>query len=215
MKESPVQRFMWRPKRVPLGMALTLFCLGSAESVRADSKVYQDVLHSTGLVEVPHPEGRITYGTCWLVDDEHGLALTGEHLVKAAAEAVVYFPAYRGGTAIPEFAHYHRHGAAVRGRVVHRDEHRDLAALQLDSLPDPVKAMPLAGQSAGPGDSVPSVGNSGALVGLLWRYTAGKVRSVYQAEILTEDGLVKARIIETQSPINAGDSGGPLVNDRG
>jgi hypothetical protein len=100
MQESPVQRFMRRPKRVLLGVALTLFCLASAESVRADSKVYQDLLHSTGLVEVPHPKGWVTYGTCWLVDDEHGLALTAQHLVMAAAEVVVYFPAYRDGTAL-------------------------------------------------------------------------------------------------------------------
>jgi len=123
LKESPMQRFMRRPKHLLLGVALPLFCLASAASVRADSKVYQDVLHSTGLVEVPHPEGRITYGTCWLVD-EHGLALTGQHVVKDAVEVVVYFPAYRDGTAIPELAHYHRHVAAVHGRVVHRDTHR-------------------------------------------------------------------------------------------
>src|SRR5262249_20066156 len=135
-----MQRFMRRPKRLLLGVALPLFCLASAESVRADSKVYQDVLLSTGLVDVPHPEGRITYGTGWLVDDEHGLALTGQPLVKAAAEVVVYFPAYRDATAIPELAHYHRHVAAVHGRVVHRDTDRDLAVLQLDSLPDHVKA---------------------------------------------------------------------------
>jgi hypothetical protein len=75
--------------------------------------------------------------------------------------------------------------------------------------------MPLAAQSAGPGDTVHSVGNSGVLAGKLWRYTAGKVRSVYQAEILTGAGRLIARVIETQSPINGGDSGGPLVNDRG
>ena len=34
--------------------------------------------------------------------------------------------------------------------------------------------------------------------------TAGTVRSVYQAEILTQEGLLKARILETQSPINGG-----------
>ena len=210
-----MQRFRWRPKRLLLGVALPLFCLASAESARADSKVYQDVLHSTGLVEAPHPEGRITYGTCWLMDDEHRLALTAQHVVKAAAEVVVYFPAYRDGTVIHELAHYHRHVAAVRGWVVHSDMDRDLAVLQLDGLPDHVKALPLAAQSAGPGDTVHSVGNSGVLEGKLWRYTAGKVRSVYQAEIRTEDALLKLRVIETQSPINGGDSGGPLVNDRG
>ena len=190
-----MQRFRWRPKRLLLGVALPLFCLASAESARADSKVYQDVLHSTGLVEAPHPEGRITYGTCWLMDDEHRLALTAQHVVKAAAEVVVYFPAYRDGTVIHELAHYHRHVAAVRGWVVHSDMDRDLAVLQLDGLPDHVKALPLAAQSAGPGDTVHSVGNSGVLEGKLWRYTAGKVRSVYQAEIRTEDALLKLRVI--------------------
>jgi len=208
-----MQRFMRRPKRLLLGAALTLFCLASAEFVRADSKVYLNLLHSTGLVEVPHPESRITYGTCCLVDHEQRLALTSQHLVRGAEEVLVYFPVYRG-TVIPELAHYHRYVAAVHGRVVHRDAHRDLALLHLDSLPDHVQAL-LLGESVGPGDTVHSVGNSGVLAGKLWRYTAGKVRSVYQAAILTEDGLLNARVVETQSAINGGDSGVPLVNDRG
>jgi hypothetical protein len=41
------------------------------------------------------------------------------------------------------------------------------------------------------------------------------VRSVYQARILQENQLLKARIVETELPINPGDSGGPLVNDSG
>ena len=210
-----MQRLIRRTKRVLVRVALILLCLASAESLQADSKIYQDVLRSTGLVEVPRPEGRVTYGTCWLVDDKHRLALTSQHVVKNAAEVVVYFPSYRDDTAIPELAHYHRQVAAVHGRVVHRDSHRDLTALQLDSLPDHVKVIPLAARSAGPGDTVHAVGNSGVLMGKLWRYTAGKVRSVYEAEILTDNSLLKARIIETQSPFNGGDSGGPLVNDSG
>jgi S1-C subfamily serine protease len=215
IQESAMQRSIWRPKRLLLGVTFTLFCLACAESARADSKIYQDVLLSTGLVEVPHPEGRTSYGTCWVVDDEHKLALTSDHLVKAEGEVVVYFPAYRDGTVIPELAHYHRHVAAIHGRVLRRGTQRDLAVLQLDSLPEQVKAMRLAVQSPGPGDAVHSVGNSGVLSGKLWRYTAGMVRSVYQAEIVTEEVLLKARVIETQSPVNGGDSGGPLVNDRG
>src|SRR6185437_1727576 len=30
-----------------------------------------------------------------------------------------------------------------------------------------------------------------------------------------ETGLIKAKVVETQGPINRGDSGGPLVNDQG
>jgi len=37
------------------------------------------MLRSTGLVEVPHPKGWVTYGTCWLVDRQRGLALTSQH----------------------------------------------------------------------------------------------------------------------------------------
>jgi S1-C subfamily serine protease len=210
-----MQRFMRRPKRILLGVALAALCLASAGVGRADSLIYQSLLRSTGLVEVPDPEGSVTYGTCWVVDRQRGFALTNEHVVGDAAEAVVYFPAYRDGTAIPELAHYHRQVAAVRGRVVHRDVLRDLALLRLDALPDDVAALPLAAHGAGPGDAVHSLGNSGVTTGTLWRYTAGTVRSVYQAQILQENGLLKARIVETQAPINPGDSGGPLVNDSG
>jgi hypothetical protein len=49
---------MRRPKHWLLGVALPFICLAAAESVRADSKVYLKVLHSTGLVEVPHAEGQ-------------------------------------------------------------------------------------------------------------------------------------------------------------
>jgi S1-C subfamily serine protease len=210
-----MQRFRCRPKRIFLGVALAALCLASAGVARADSQVYQSMLGSTGLVEVPDPKGSVTYGTCWLVDRQRGLALTAQHIVSDAAEAVVYFPAYRNGTAITELTHYHRQVGAVHAWVVHHEAQRDLALLQLDALPDDVTAMPLAGHSAGPGEAVHSVGNSGAIRGTLWRYTGGRVRSVYQARILQEHGLLKARIVETQSPINPGDSGGPLVNDNG
>jgi hypothetical protein len=71
VKESLVQRFMRRPKRLLLGVTLTLFCLASAESVRADSKVDQKMLHSTGQVEPgKHSDGGLLHsaedpGTDW------------------------------------------------------------------------------------------------------------------------------------------------------
>jgi S1-C subfamily serine protease len=209
------RRFMRRPKHVLLGVALALLSLTCAESMRADSKVYQDVLRSTGLVEVPDAAGSVTYGTCLVVDRQRGIALTARHVVGDAAEVIVYFPAYRDGAAITELDHYHRQVAAVCGRVVRRDVRRDLALLRLDALPDDVTPVHLAGHGAGPGDAVHSVGNSGAARGTLWRYTVGRVRSVYQARVLQGNGLLRARILETQSPFNPGDSGGPLVNDRG
>ena len=160
-----MQWFTRAPKRVLPGVTVAALCLASAGVGRADSQVYQSMLHSTGLVEVPDPNGSVTYGTCWVVDRQRGLALTSQHVVGDAAEAVVYFPAYRDGAAITELDYYHRQVAAVRGRVVHREVGRDLALLRLDALPDHVKAIPLAAQSAGPGDTVHSVGNSGVRAG--------------------------------------------------
>jgi hypothetical protein len=49
-----------------------------------------------------------------------------------------------------------------------------------------------------------------------WVYTEGKVRQVYRKNMRFASGLfVKARVVETQAPINPGDSGGPVVNGDG
>jgi hypothetical protein len=59
-----MQRFMRRPKRLLLGLALALSLasagvasagVASAGVARADSQVYQNMLRSTGLVEVRLP----------------------------------------------------------------------------------------------------------------------------------------------------------------
>ena len=209
-----MQPFMRRPKRMLLGVALAALCLASAGVGRADSPVYQGMLRSTGLVEVPHPKGSVTYGTCWVVDRQRGLALTSQHVVGDAAEAVVYFPAYRDGAAIPELAHYHRQVAAVHGRVVHRDVRRDLALLRLDALPDHVQAIPLAAQSADPGDTVHSIGNSGVRRGRCGATPPGRCAGV---PCPGPPGGRAAEGPHHRDPVahQRGDSGGPLVNDRG
>jgi S1-C subfamily serine protease len=210
-----MQRFTRAPRRVLPVVTAAAFCLAFAGVGRADTQVYQSLLRSTGLIEVPDRQGSVTYGTCWVVDRQRGLALTTQHVIGDAAEAVVYFPVRRDSGAITELAHYHRHVAAVRGRVIHREVRRDLALLRLDVLPDDVAAIPLSAHGAKPGDTVHSIGNSGVQKGRLWRYTAGQVRSAYRARIRRANGVVDARLVETQSAINPGDSGAPLVNDRG
>ena len=165
-----MQPFMRRPKRMLLGVALAALCLASAGVGRADSPVYQRMLRSTGLVEVPHPKGWVTYGTCWLVDRQRGLALTSQHVVGGTAEAVVYYPAYRNGAAIPELAHHHRQVAAVYGRVVHREMRRDRALLQLRALPGP--GPPGERAAGGPHDRDPVAPQRGGQ----WRATSQRPR---------------------------------------
>jgi Trypsin-like peptidase domain len=210
-----MQSFTRGPRRVLPGLTIVAVCLAFAGVGRADSEVYQSLLRSTGLVEVPDRQGSVTYGTCWVVDRQRGLVLTAQHVIGDTADAVVYFPVYRDGDAVTELAHYHRRVAAIRARVIHREARKDLALLELDDVPVDVKAIALSAQSARPGETVHSIGNSGVHQGRLWRYTAGQVRSVYRARIRRASGEVDARFVETQSAINPGDSGGPLVNDRG
>src|SRR5262249_15405035 len=142
------------------------------------------------------------------------LLLTNEHVVGAASEVVVFFPTAENGSLVTDPAYYVKKVTALHGRVVARDARRDLALIQLPALPGGVVALPLAGQSARPGQTVHSIGTSGADHGTLWSYTRGEVRAVHAIRLTDETTQREFQSLETQSPTNHGDSGGPMVNDR-
>jgi len=153
-----------------------------------------------------------------VVDRERKLAITSLHLIKDAAEALVFFPRRESGELVVKAASYLKDVQAINARIVATDRARDLALMQLESLPDEIKALSLAEKNSRPGQDVHSIGNSGLKAnsdGMLWRYTRGNVRQVYQKEIRTPTGMDFVRMIETQSPVNLGDSGGPLLDDDG
>jgi len=186
-----------------------------AGTARANAEVYRQLLHSTGWVIVPGA-GKTTSGTCFVVDQQHRLVITCQHVGGDAREALVYFPSLKDGKAAVESMFYLDRMPALVAEVVARDRARDLALLRLESLPDGVKALPLADASPDPGEDVHSVGNSGLTDGgVLWRYTRGSVRLSYEKKVSSSGKERSVRILETQSPVNKGDSGGPVVNDRG
>lgn len=194
-----------------------LTLLAGADFVQANPKVYEKALQSTGWVIVPRSDDA-PLGTCSVVDRERKLAITSLHLIKNAAEALVFFPRRTDGELVVNAASYLHDVQAINARIVATDRARDLALMQLDSLPDEVTALPFAEQSSRPGQDVHSIGNSGLKSnsdGMLWRYTRGNVRQLYQKEIRAATGTSFVRMIETQSPVNLGDSGGPLLNDDG
>jgi hypothetical protein len=134
--------------------------------------------------------------------------------------ATVLFPSYQNGKLIAERDYYvdqlKRHG--IRANVVARDKTRDLAVLQLESVPADVPALKLAVDTVNPGQMVHSIGNPGG-TGALWVYTPGTVRQVYHKKWKSKVGddllSFEGQVIETDSATNPGDSGGPLVNDKG
>jgi S1-C subfamily serine protease len=159
----------------------------------------------------------LSTGTGSLIDTRNRLIVTNCHVVGDAQEVTIYFPQYEKGELIAKRDLYTRK-PGLRGRVVLREERCDLALVQLDRLPEGVRALPLARHAAKPAQQVHSVGNPGAS-GALWVYSPGRVRQVFPDTWKVRDGLdrhvhtYEAMKLETDSPINPGDSGGPLVND--
>jgi serine protease Do len=216
-------RFGLRAWLATLAWVLTAGWSGQAVWAQDDvgQKVYKNVLKSAVWVLVPK-EGSNTFltGTGSLVDRAKRLVITNYHVVGDRSWVVVCFPSYQQGELIAERSFYLSQVSTkgIKGRVLATDESRDLALIQLQTVPEGAQPLPLARNGTGPGQRVHSVGNSGRSSGL-WLYASGMVRQVYRKEWKVKNGDhqfdFKAKVVETSSPTNAGDSGGPLVNDRG
>ena len=205
----------FRFSRLFLALSLVAAGLVAVPAAWADSKTYEQALQSTAWV-LTKTSGKTSSGTGVLIDAEKKLVVTNFHVVGEARNAIVFFAAMQDGKPIVTRKHYvdNVKTLGVRGRVIGVDRKRDLAVVQLDKVPEGVKAIALAAESTKPGEVVESVGNPGAS-DALWVYTSGTVRSVYKKQFRTGAGDHDFMVVETQSPINTGDSGGPVVNSAG
>lgn len=200
---------------VPLGLFLLLGLLGgrAAAEEAAGSKIYRQTLPAAAWVW-----SDTGLGSGWLADRSRKLLVTNEHVVEGAESVKVFFPAYKDGKPITSRGHYAKRVTPIRGRVVDTDVLRDLAVIELESVPAEATELKLAAESASPGDRLHSVGNPG-VSDALWVYSSGAVRAATEKRWahLTGTTLVtrKCRVLETELPINHGDSGGPVVNGRG
>lgn len=188
---------------------------GPAPAKLSNPELYERLLRSTVCVVQPPDEGNWYLGSGWIVDRERRLIVTNHHVVGKRDTVRVHFPIYEKGQLVSERRYYLANvGRSVRGRVLDSDTRRDLAVIQLETLPETMVALPLATDSPRQGEQLHQVGNpSGSEA--FWVYTTGSVRQVYRRQIRYRNQTVEARIIESQCPSNSGDSGGPVVNDRG
>jgi HEAT repeat protein/S1-C subfamily serine protease len=191
-------------------------------------QIYQRVLQSTAWVVFADPM-RVGWGSGSLIHQERKLILTNFHVTMDAGPATkftVFFPDYKGADLITEAPHYvspaNMQKLGIPARVVYQDKSRDLALLELATLPPNVKALPLAAKSASTAQRVHSIGASGVDIktrtGALWKYVTGTVSNLYKNDITfnaktKREFTLSAWILETQSATNPGDSGGPMVND--
>src|SRR5262249_51859272 len=151
----------------------------------ANPQVYERTLRSTAWVVSPLAKDKgAAIGTGVLVDQKRKWVLTNYHVVEDRTKAIVFFPMYRNGQVVTEPKQYidgkkEEHRLGIPGEVIAKDRRRDLALLQLPSLPGGVQEIPLAAKVPKPGETLHAIGNSGAKDGTLWRYSKGEVRQVY------------------------------------
>lgn len=202
--------------RFPALLLVLLTCSFSAGQAHADAQAYQKTLRSTAWVITSDADNQTSTGTGVYVDAEKKLLLTNAHVVGDSRKAVVFFPTEKDGKLAVRRKHYLANilKLGIQGNVVAVDRKRDLALIELPKTPAGVEAIELGAESTTPGAKVSLVGNPGDSE-ILWVYTSGTVRAVYQKKFKSNHGEHDFLALETQSPIKPGDSGGPIVDESG
>jgi S1-C subfamily serine protease len=196
-----------------LAAALLLFLAGAVPAtVQAEPavppRVYQQTVHAAAWVR------GVKNGTGWLLNRERKLLVTCCHIVGKEKRVQVFFPDYLHDNLVTERDHYEKKVAPVTGQVLVRDAQRDLAVIELASVPPGITALPLAADNPAPGERLHALGNADASPGL-WGYASGVVRQVCRKKETHHGALLDACVVVSQLPIHPGDSGGPVVNDAG
>lgn len=195
--------------------AIACLTVGAA-AVQAGSENYTRTLPSTVWIITADAENQTSTGTGVLVDAEKRLVVTNSHVVGESRSAVIFFPDMKNGRPVAKRKHYLDNivKLGMQGKVVAVDRKRDLALIQLPKIPANATAIKLADASTTPGESIDLVGNPGG-GDVLWVYTSGTVRAVYDKKFKSDHGEHDFLAVEAQSPIKRGDSGGPVVNEAG
>lgn len=179
--------------------------------------VYEALLKSTIFIEGKCESGISVVGTGWLLDLDKRLAVTNEHVAAGLGKEVVkslrgWLPVVREGEAIHELEYYLQHAPPSPIKVIYTDAVRDLALIQLDSLPAGAAAIPLSDRGASVGQQLHSLAGFPKGSQGLFIYSQGATRATYDRRIAAGS---KIKVLETQMPLNQGNSGGPIVNDDG
>lgn len=174
---------------------------------------HQKLLKSSGWIQRRNGDQTLSHGTGWVLDAERKLMVTNDHVVSGQDTVWVVFPKYKDGKLVRERAEYDA-DKGVKATVIDRDRTRDLAVIQLESLPEGITALPLAADEPEEGDAVRTIGGyTNGNEELVFGGVSGEVRSVGVNGGLHGNG--KVRVVMSTVSINGGNSGGPLVSEAG
>jgi S1-C subfamily serine protease len=183
-------------------------------------EVYKQCLNSS--IYVIDLNSGLGQGSGFVVDVKKKLAVTNYHVVGDSEFVIVSFPLFNEkNELIVDRRHYMeqvRKGKGIRAKVLKTTQQKDLAILQLESLPPNTKAFPLADRLPKSGDNTFTIGNAGAVNGV-FGFTRGIVRNYGIMKSLIggggEDFTIEAEVIQATNAISPGDSGGPLIDRYG
>lgn len=173
-------------------------------------ELHAKLLKCSGWVRF-EANGGMSHGTGGVIDTERRLMVTNDHVVEGQDVVWVVFPEYKDGKLIREEEHY-RTVKGVRAVVIDRDFARDLAVIQLESLPADAQQLKLAADEPDEGDRIRTIGgftNGGD--GLVWGGVHGEVRTVGP-----QDNRGRGvRHVLSDASTNGGNSGAPVLNEAG
>jgi tetratricopeptide (TPR) repeat protein len=184
----------------------------------AGREVYRKGVAGLALVE----GGDATaFASGCLIDRDRRLLLTTAEVLGRKETAIVTFPVYQGGEPVSEAAFYKanedllkRKGCRVRGCVLLTDQRRNLAMLELDSVPAEARAVPLAAAGPVPGQVVHVLG-SPRRTAFRWAYAAAGVRQVGRVNLGLFSGPGDAAVLLLQAVLGEGEGGGPVLDNNG
>jgi hypothetical protein len=199
------------PRQLVLSLALAVLALAPANKLRANPEIYQKTMPAMAWVISPVDAKSEMHGTGVVVDTEKKQMVTAYHVVAERTDVVLVFPVAKGHKYETDPDYYVKNHLGYRGKVIAKDTVKDLALIEVETLPAAVKALPLASHSPDANETIHLVGNSRKYDETLWRYREGMVKSVKVAT----DREYKARMLEIDVSADHGDSGGPVLNQKG
>ncbi|MFO7833537.1 MAG: trypsin-like peptidase domain-containing protein, partial [Halohasta sp.] len=150
-----------------------------------EARVYREVIESVLLVQTDEGEG-----TGFMIDDTH--AVTNAHVVGEAESTSIRFS----------------EGQWTTGEVVGSDPHSDLAAIDIETVPESATPLSFIDGETEVGTDVIAIGNPFNFDGSV---TEGIVSGVDRS-IPAPTGFTIPDAIQTDAAVNPGNSGGPLMS---
>jgi len=175
---------------------------------------YNQLLRCTAMTAVP--EGEMTYyGTAWVVDKKRGWLMTAYHCTAGKKTVQIYYPKYHNDRIITQLPAYGRYRPAT-AKVIATDEHRDLALLQVNSIPSYFESLKIAHAPPAAGETVFTLGNPVGTGKVFQFRRAEVIRFGFSAVDARNTGMtVVGEFLTVQGDVISGFSGGAMINARG